>query len=249
VTSQQPPRAPIDLRRPRDVGALIADGFSLYFREFPTFFAIAAAVVIPVQLIIGGIGLGELTSDYDEAPGAAQQLIPFVASFLVIAPLTTAMCIYAMLDIAEGRKPSALQAIQRGLDVFAPLLLVVVIYSLGVALGLALFIVPGIYLLVRWGFVIQATVIDGKRGVDSLRRSSELVEGSWWRVFGVTLAINFLVSGVSAIIGLPFLAAAQSTDSAAFQLVGTILGGVLFSAPAALISTLLYFDQRTRKGL
>jgi hypothetical protein len=91
-------------------------------------------------------------------------------------------------------------------------------------------------------------VVDKKRGVDALRRSSELVQGSWWRVFGVTLAANFLVGGMSALVGIPFLAAARSADSAAFQLAGTIVGGVLFAAPAALITSLLYFDQRVRKG-
>jgi hypothetical protein len=249
VTDPQPPRAPLDLRRPRDVGGLIAEGFSLYFREFRTFIAIAAAVVVPVQLIIAGIGLSELTADYDPTPNAGQQLIPVASSFLLIAPLTTAMCIYAMLDIADGRKPKASTAIQRGLDVFAPLLLVMIIYALGVTLGLAAFILPGVYLLVRWSFVIQATVVDKKRGFDALKRSSELVQGSWWRVFAITIAANLLVGGLSAVIGVPFLAAAESSGNAVYQLIGTIIGGVLFAAPAALITSLLYFDQRVRKGL
>jgi hypothetical protein len=248
VTAPQPPLAPLDLRRQRDVGSLIADGFSLYFREFRTFLAIAAAVVIPVQLIVGGVGLGELTSDYNTKPAVAEQLIPIATSFLIIAPLTTAMCIYAMLDIADGRRPSAATAIQRGLDVFAPLLAVMLMYAAGVVVGFFAVIIPGIYLLVRWSFVIQATVVDGKRGYDALKRSSELVDKSWLRVLGVTLAANLLVGGLSAIIGLPFLAAASSTNNAAFQLVGTIIGGVLFAAPAAIITTLLYFDQRVRKG-
>jgi hypothetical protein len=249
VTPPRPPRAPVELRRPRDVGGLVTDAFTVYFTNFRTFLTIAAAVVIPVQLIVTGVGLGELTRHYDPTPGAAQQLIPIVASFLVIAPLTTAMSIYALLDVAEGRKPSAASAIQRGLDVFAPLLAVMVMYAVGVAVGVLALILPGIYLLVRWSFAIQSTVIDGKRGVEALNRSGELVQGSWWRVAGITLAANFLVGGLSALIGAPFLAAARSTDSAAFELAGQIIGGVVFAAPAALITTLLYFDQRARKNL
>jgi hypothetical protein len=249
VTQPRPPRAPVDLRRTRDLGALVTDAFTVYFRSFRTFVTIAAAVVIPVQLIVGGLGLGELTRSYDPTPGAAQQLVPFAASLLVIAPLTTAMCIYALLDLADGRKPRAVSAIQRGLDVFAPVLAVIVMYVLGVAVGFLALIAPGVYLLVRWVFAIQATVIDGKRGIESLNRSGDLVQGSWWRVAGITLASNFLLSGLSALVGAPFLAAAQSTHSAAFELAGQIVGGVLFAAPAALITTLLYFDQRARKGL
>jgi hypothetical protein len=248
LTQQEPPRAPLDLRRPRDVGGLISEGISLYLREFRTFVAIAAAVVIPVHLIVSGIGLRQLTSDYDSTPSAGAQLVPVAADLLVVAPLLSAMCIYAMLDIADGRKPSASRAIQRGLDVFAPLLLVMVLYAAGVTLGLLALVIPAVYLLVRWSFVIQATVVEGKRGPESFRRSGELVAGTWWRVFGITLAANFLIIGLSAVFTLPFLAAAESSDKAVFELIGRTLGAVLFAAPAALIATLLYFDVRLRKG-
>jgi hypothetical protein len=248
MTVPQPPRAPIDLRRPRDIGGLVSDGFGLYFREFRTFIAIAAAVVVPVQLIVSGAGLGELSGRYDAKPTIAEQLIPAAAQLLVIMPLTTAMCIYALLDLAEGKQPSVASSIQRGLDIFAPLLLVMLMYAAGAALGLAALIVPGIYIAVRWGLAVQSVVVDGRRGADALRRSWALVEGSWWRVFGVTIAFNFLAGGIASIIALPFISAAQSSGSAVYQLVGQTIGAVVTAAPVALMTTLLYFDQRLRKG-
>jgi hypothetical protein len=248
VTEQQPPRGPLDLRRPRDVGGLISEGLGLYFREFRTFFLIALAVVVPVEVIVCGIGLGWLTSDYDSTPGAAA-LIPAATATFVIMPLVTAASIYALLDVADGRKPRVGSAIQRALDVFAPLVLVIVMYAAGVALGLIALIVPGIYLIVTWGFAVQATVVDGRRGVDSLRRSHELVRGTWWRVAGVTIVTMLLVNGLGSLINAPFLAAANSTGSAVFQLVALIVSGTLIAPPAALIITLLYFDQRLRKAL
>jgi hypothetical protein len=249
VTGPEPPRAPLDLRRPRDVGGLIADGFNLYFREFRTFFVIAVAVVVPVELVVLGVGLGWFTSDYDSSPSVGENVIPLVTNFFVVAPLTSAMCIYALLDVADGRRPSAREAIQRGLDIFAPLLLVLLLFAAGVVLGFIALFVPGIYLAVRWTFYIQAVVVDGRRSTDALRRSAELVDGTWWRVAGITLAANFLVGGLSAVISAPFLAAARSTDQAVFQLIGQTLGGVMFAPAAALIMTLLYFDQRLRRGL
>lgn len=248
MTAPESPRAPLDLRRARDLGALISDGFGVYFRNFGRFVAIAAAVVVPVRLIVDGIGLGQLTGGFEENPGVPEQLIPLLANLLVVGPLTTAICIYALLDVAEGRKPKIGASIQRGLDVFAPLLAAYALYAVGVALGLAALIVPGIYVVVRWFFVIQATVIDGRRGPDSLRRSTELVTGRWWRTAGILLATNILLAGMSSLVGLPFLQAAESTGNATFQLVGTMLGGVLFTAPAALIGTLLYYDLRARTG-
>jgi hypothetical protein len=40
-----------------------------------------------------------------------------------------------------------------------------------------LFILPGVYLAVRWYFVPQAVVIDGARGPAALTRSGQIVRG------------------------------------------------------------------------
>src|SRR3712207_7278715 len=47
--------------------------FRSYFREFGTFLLIALAVVVPVQLIVTGIGLGELGGEYDATPGRSEE--------------------------------------------------------------------------------------------------------------------------------------------------------------------------------
>jgi hypothetical protein len=54
----------LDLGRPRDVSELFRDSLLLYARHFGLLLAIAAAVVAPVQLVVSGIGLEELTSAY-----------------------------------------------------------------------------------------------------------------------------------------------------------------------------------------
>lgn len=50
-----------------------------------------------------------------------------------------------------------------------------------------------IYFMARWSFYAQAVLIEGTSATRALRRSSELVKGTWWRVFGIVLAI-FLLS-------------------------------------------------------
>ena len=247
MTEPEPSRAPLDLRRPRELAALFNDGFGLYFREFRTFLLIALAVVVPVELIVSGVGLGQFTAAYDRSPAPEVTIVPLVARTFVIGPLLTAMCIYVLLDTADGRKPSARAVIQRGLDVFRDLLVVMLLVALAFICGLVVFIVGAIVVAVFLAFSMQAAVVEKSRGADALRRSFELVRGSWLRVFAFALVAYLVTNGAAALVALPFASAAESTGDAVYQLGGTILGTVLFAPPLALIMSLLYFDRRYRK--
>jgi hypothetical protein len=223
----------LDLRRPRDLGALLTDGFGTYFRHFGRFLAMSAVVVVPIQIILSGVGLGQLFHHYDKSPSLPELVLPTVANYLITGPLVTAMIIYALLDLGEGRVPSVRRAIQSGLDVFAPLFLAVVLAGLGIAAGFALFIVPGLFLLVRWYFVPETVVVEKLRGGAALQRSWDLVKGDNWRVFGILLQV--------------FLALADSSGRAVFQLIGTIVTQSLAAPATATIGALLYFDLRARR--
>lgn len=52
-----------------------------------------------------------------------------------------------------------------------------------ILLGLLLFIVPGIYLAVRWSFAELLVIDKGLRPLEALKASSELTEGHRWHLF------------------------------------------------------------------
>jgi hypothetical protein len=249
VTEPQPPRAPIELRRPRDLGALLRDGLRIYFRGFPTFIAIALAVVVPVEVIVRGIGLGQFTAEYDKTPSPAAAFVPAIAEALVIWPLVTSMCIFAALELADGRKPRLLEVMQRGLDVFSALLVVTVMFVIAFLAGLFLLLIGGLVVVVYLAFAMQAAVIDGRRGTEALQRSVELVQRSWWRVLGIAFVAFAFTYAPGALVSAPLLSAAESSGEAVFQLLGGTIHLTLWAPPLALIMTLLYFDQRARKGI
>ena len=60
----------LDLGRPRDVGALLRDGLRLYVTHLPLLLLMAAAIVVPVQLVVSGVGLEQLTAAYDDDTSA-----------------------------------------------------------------------------------------------------------------------------------------------------------------------------------
>jgi hypothetical protein len=235
----------IELERPRDAGALLRDSFVVYARHFWTFLALGALVVVPSELIVGGIGLEQLSSGYDNKLSVAEAAIPALVSYLVVGPLITAICVYALRSVAEGGSPGAREVIVKGFESFTPIFFAVLLAAMGILLG-AIVIVPGIYLFVRWYFVPQAVVLEGARGANALRASGGLVEGSWWRTLGLIVLVNVVAVLVALVIGSPFNAAADSADRALWSMIGQIAASALVQPFAGLYSTLLYFDLRQR---
>jgi hypothetical protein len=236
----------IRLEQPRDLGALLRDSLTVYLRHFGTFLALGALVVVPSQVIVGGIGLEQLSSDYDSTQGWAETAIAAAVAYLVVAPLITAICVHALRSVAGGGSPGARGAIVKGFESFAPIFFAVLLAAAGIAVGL-LVIVPGVYLFVRWFFVPQAVVLEGARNTGALRASSRLVAGAWWRTFGLVVLVNVLTLLVGYLLSAPFVALADASDRAIWALSGQILAASVTQPFIALFSTFLYYDLRERK--
>jgi len=243
VNAVQPP---LELERPRDFSEILKTSLSVYGANFGTLLAIAATVVVAVDLVVQGVGMEQLWAEYDETPPAGELILTSIVSALVTTPLVSAMIIFAVIGLGEGRKPSAGSSIQRGLDVFAPLFMALLLVLAGVVLGLLLLVIPGVYLAVRWYFVTPAVVVEGARGAAALRRSSELVRGNWWRVFGILVGTGLVAALPTFAVAIPFGVMAEASDLDAPALAGTILGETLVGPFGALVLALLYFDLRSR---
>lgn len=240
-------------RQVRDVGLLFRDSLAIYRTHPLLFIALSAAVIVPVELVVDGIGMGSLTGAHDETPEASdtvvRSVVQFFVEFLVVTPIVTAICIYALEPIANGERPSPGNVLVAGFEAFTPLFGAVVLAGAGVALGLLALVVPGVFLLVRWYFVPQAVVVDGARGPAALTRSSELVAGFWWRTLGLVLLVNVAAAIPGVLILAPFDSIADSTGDAFWTLIGTTLATSVTTPFVALYSTLLYYDLRARKAI
>lgn len=239
----------LELRRKRDLGGILDDAFAVYRANFRTLVLLSLLVVVPVYLLVFGVGLGDLWSGYEVRTGGevrladvTDQLAGLAAQLLVVTPLVTAMTVHVVRTAAEGRRASAGEALRAGFDVFPALLLAIVLVGLGVMGGLLLLIVPGIILAVRWVVVAQAVVVEGRTGTDALNRSFELTRGHGWFAFLVLFVLNLLVGVLSAVVLLPLDAAAESADSMAFTMLGQMISSGLSLPLVAAGYTLLYFS-------
>ncbi|MGW4630994.1 hypothetical protein ACWEMU_33745, partial [Streptomyces rubiginosohelvolus] len=78
----------------------------------------------------------------------------------------------------------------------------VVLADLGIG---ALLIGPfAVWLWVRFSLAPTVVVFEGQSPVAALRRSAQLVRGTWWRVFGVGLLAYVLASMIGYMIQMPF---------------------------------------------
>lgn len=240
--------AELDLSRPRGLGEILAACFELYGRHFPTFAAIALAIVVPMDLISLGLIEGHLSSGYDEdavfGGGAAYTIV----TLLVTTPLITAGHVHAVMDVGEGRKPKAARSLQAAGAVLLPVLGTVLAYSLGVMLGTLLLVVPGIFLAIYWYVAAQIVVAEGRGPAEALSRSGDLVGGSWWRVFGVVIVLSLVAMVPALALGIPVTVAAGEADSGLLLVLGTILLDTVLYSFLALTGTILFFDLRARRG-
>ncbi|MEI7029999.1 hypothetical protein [Streptomyces pratensis] len=138
----------------------------------------------------------------------------------------------------------------------------------GSLLGLLALGPVAVWLWVKFSLAPTVVVFEGQGPVAALRRSAQLVRGSWWRVFGITLLAYGLASVVGYMIQMPFQLIGMlpgvfdpsglESEPSAGEVVA-VLGGVmvlslisqmiaqLFSALfPPLVVGLLYVDRRMR---
>ncbi|MFD9034351.1 hypothetical protein ACFVZW_24890 [Streptomyces sp. NPDC059567] len=134
-----------------------------------------------------------------------------------------------------------------------------------VVLGAIAGVVVVVWLMIRFSLASPALMLERQGVLQSMKRSAKLVQGSWWRIFGITLLTQLLLLIVGMIITVPFAILAIVVDGEGFSglasgstpefgwsfLIITGIGGVITSAVtypiSAGVTVLLYVDQRIRR--
>jgi hypothetical protein len=236
----------IDLGHRRDLGQILGATFRLYRAYFWVFAIIAFAVVVPVDLLIYGVAGERLwtSPDWGDSLPLGATVAAFLAPWLVTTPLITAGHVHAVMDIGHGRDPSAGRALKAAAARLTPVAGAVTLAALGSTLGLVLLIVPGVYLWARWYLSAQAVVAENLGPVEGLQRSSELVRGQWWRIFGAAFVISILAGMFAAALAIPLEVAGYLLDTGPLVLLGQMIADGISLSFAALAGTLLYFAAR-----
>jgi hypothetical protein len=236
---------------------IISTAFQLYVHNPFTFLALAlpkAALVL--ALTLGNLAvfdaLGVNNSASSETNVGTATLLATALAIASIATLSIAsdafgdsFIVPAALEAAQGKVVKVRLAVAAWRPLAGTALVASLLIGLRVAVtALTILLVPvAIFLYVRWSLAIPALFAERTRGSGSLRRSAELVSGTWWRVFGITVAVGALTLAPQAALQRAF-DGGDAVLSAAIVFVAAWL-----VAPfAAIARTLLYLDVLMRKG-
>jgi hypothetical protein len=146
------------------------------YRAHAKKYIVILAPLFIVAFMLGLIGQANAETDSFSA---------MVLSLSVIAAIVGIMAEIAVIYsiMTEDREVTVAEAYRKSTSIFWSFLLVQLLVGIIVSLGFIVFIIPGIYLAIRYSFAAFAVIGENKRGMDALNRSRDLVRGRWWEVF------------------------------------------------------------------
>ena len=203
----------------------ILDGmFTLYRHHFRLFLGIAVVYLVIAFLIdqMYALAAFNLGMEGDLSMLFYHLLGTFLLSLLVGGALIYASAhVFLKRDITSG--DALKQTLQRyfpllgsalfwALVVFSPFITIIIVMLSGsmmlqilVFLGAFIIGIPfSIYFGVRWGLYSLPVLFEKTSATKALSRSTELVKGTWWRVFGIMVAIFLITFMISFILQTSF---------------------------------------------
>ena len=165
--------------------------FSAYRNHFGLLFAIAAVHLVAFFL------RDLVVAYFIRSPLPIVLMITGFTSVAVgiILLLVNAGLIFVGAHIYLGRKITVEAALQRaGQRFWSYLGSTILCFLVVTGLSITIIGIPfAIYFSVRWALYGQPLLLEDATATQSLRRSTELVRNSWWRVFGILIGV-YLIS-------------------------------------------------------
>lgn len=204
-------------------------------------------VVGPTVVLVDGVWGNQLEAGYLADSTVTYDLGSLVIWLVVIPPIVTAMHVRVVQRLAGGVEPTVGAAIREAVGRVLPALVTVALYTVGLVIGLALLVAPGVWFGVRYYFCAQAAVVDELGPVAALRRSGQVVGAEWGRVFGYLIGSSVAIFVLIAALGVPLALIGDAIAGAPGVLVVTAFAQTAGTSVSALFGTLLFFELRASR--
>ncbi|OZM75183.1 hypothetical protein CFN78_03215 [Amycolatopsis antarctica] len=249
--------------RPLAIGEILEGAIGTMRRHPGLVFGVSFVIVALTQLL-GLLLLGTVFEDARTLPPLSAQPTPDEAlaqlgasvrllSLTMIVTIPSQTLLSGFLTVVVGKavlgKPVKLDEVWSETRArLLPLFGLTVVYTVLVGVGVILFLVPGIWIGVLLALATPALVLERGTIGAAVTRSRLLVAGMWWRVFAVLAVALVLATVAGMVIQWPFdLLAGNGFGGAVLSTVGGTVAGAITQPFAALVTALVYLDQRMRK--
>ena len=173
------------------------------------------------------------------------------AAFIVVLLSLVASVWYAGMvartvqDVQDGRVDASISELFASVTpVLGQLIVLGILASLGIGVGLVLFIVPGLILLTIWSVAAPVVVIESADALQALGRSRALVRGNGWTVFGLIVVIFAGLMVLSIVFG----SIGAISDSFLLTFLVQLALNVAIAPVYALAAAVLYFALLAAHG-
>jgi len=152
---------------------------------------------IAIQIVLSGLsqGIGTAWSDSGNALFAMLAFLISIGVNIVTYTISAGLYLYG-IKRAAGDPSASFEDVVSCFSIALPITGLVLLQGLLSVIGFLLLIVPGIYLVVAYGFALPLKVERGLGIWESLETSRKAVTTAWWKVAGL-----FLVVGLAVAIG------------------------------------------------
>lgn len=169
-------------------------------------------IQLPFIILITLISMTAMQSVDPENPEMNDSILMFYIASLVFLPLYAGATIAYLESVVNKEPISTIEALKIGLQRWGPLFLTKLLGAFGIALGLLLFFIPGVYVMTRWGFAEYFSVIEKASPTDALRNSWQDTSEYFWPLlnglavlFVILLGSNLLIETLLQTMGIESL--------------------------------------------
>ena len=209
------------------LSGVLSEAWEMYKTYAKHLLAIAFVIYVIAAIVAG---LLSLAGTFGALLGA---VVSIVAAFLLQATL-----VKAVQDVRDGRVDMSIgETVRAATPYIGAVALASILAGIAIVIGLALVIVPGLYLITIWAVIVPVIVIERSGALAAFGRSRQLVRGRGWHVFATLVLVYVILLVVDIVLGLIFSALPHVLGSGLSQ----VISGTLISPFLALVVTLVYY--------
>jgi len=171
------------------IGEILNRGWKEYVSDWKKLLEIA------IRFLFAGLiqlAFALVADRLPEDAGMAVFIIGSIIAYVIILQSIIVLIDYIM-QREQGLGPKAAPKWKLGLNLFWSYIWITLLVGLATIGGLLLFVLPGIWLSILFGFSAFVLIDEKKKGAQAMARSAELVKGRWWKTLWRLLVPSIVI--------------------------------------------------------